>query len=281
MRSIPQAPSRRPLVCALVLALAFAPALASAKDLPAPRALIDRHLAAIGGGDALRNSGDGTAKMSIQIAENGMRGDMVLHARGEDLVINMSMMGLQISMGSVGGVSWSIDPMHGPRLIEGEELEQQRQQMDPDVLTFSDEAIASMKTIALADSEGRPCYRVEIVWKSGNDTATCFGVDDGLALSSEFISVSPMGDMRQTLHMYDYKQFGPVKMASRMQGKTMGMTQVITIDSFEFGTPPDEAFALPAAIVALTQADKSEPDKSETGKPEAGKSEAKQDKGAR
>lgn len=254
------------------LALAIAPALAQANDLPAPRALIDRHLAAIGGVDALRSSGDGTAKMSVEVAENGMRGDMRVHVRGEDVVVNMSMMGMQISMGSVGDVSWSIDPMHGPRLIEGEELDEQRRQMDPDVLTFSDAAIESMKTVALADSEGRPCYRVEIVWKAGNDTASCFGVDDGLALSSEFTSTSPMGEMRQTMHLYDYKQFGGVKMASRMQGKIMGMTQVMTIDSFEFGTPPDEVFALPAAIVALTQAETSKDDKPAAGRPsDAGK----------
>lgn len=254
------------LAVALALALVAAPALVAAKDLPAPRALIDRHLAAIGGADALRDSGDGTAKISIEVAENGMRGDMVLYARGEDLVMNMTMMGMQISMGSVGGVSWSIDPMLGPRLIEGEELEEQRRQMDPDVLTFSDAAIESMKTVALADSEGRPCYRVEIAWKDGNDTATCFDVDDGLALSSEFTSTSPMGETRQTMHLYDYKQYGAVKMASRMQGKTMGMTQIMTIDSFEFGTPPDSAFALPAAIVALTQADA---DAEDVGKDEA------------
>lgn len=263
--------SRR-LGLAVAFALVAAPALVSAKDLPAPRALIDRHLAAIGGVDALRSGGDGTAKMSIEVAENGMRGDMLVHVRGEDVVMNMSMMGMQISMGSVGGVSWSIDPMHGPRLIEGEELEEQRRQMDPDVLTFSDAAIESMKTVALTDSEGRPCYRVEIVWKAGSDTASCFGVEDGLALSSEFTSISPMGEVRQTLHLYDYKQFGPVKMASRMQGKIMSLTQVMTIEDFSFDTPPDEAFALPAAIVALTQDETSKTDKPAAGRPsDAGK----------
>jgi len=254
------------------LALAIAPALTQANDLPAPRALIDRHLAAIGGADALRSSGDGTAKMSIEVAENGMRGDMRVHVRGEDVVMNMSMMGMQISMGSVGGVSWSIDPMHGPRLIEGEELEEQRRHMDPDVLTFSDAAIESMKTVALADSEGRPCYRVEIVWKAGTDTASCFGVEDGLALSSEFTSISPMGEVRQTMHLYDYKQFGPVKMASRMQGKIMSLTQVMTIEDFSFDTPPDEVFALPAAILALTRDETSKDDTPAAGRPsDAGK----------
>ena len=234
---------------ALALALWSLPSLAA--DLPEPRSLIDRHLAAVGGAQALSASADGTAKMSIEIADTGMRGQMMLYARGEDMAITMNMMGMQVLMGTLDGVSWSIDPMHGPRLIEGKELEEQRRQMDPEVNTFAEAAITSMKTLELGDSEGRPCYRVEIIWKSGDDTVTCFGVDDGLALSSEFTSVSPMGEMRQTMHLYDYKSYGDFKLPSRMRGKAMGLTQVLTIDSFETGTPPDEVFALPAAIVAL------------------------------
>ena len=234
---------------ALALALWSLPSLAA--DLPEPRSLIDRHLAAVGGAEALGASADGTAKMNIEIADTGMRGEMMLYARGKDMAVSMEIMGMQVRMGSLNGVSWSIDPMLGPRLIEGEELDEQRRQMDPEVNTFADSAITSMKTLELADSDGRPCYRVEIIWKTGDDTVTCFGVDDGLALSSESTSTSPMGETRQTMHFYDYKSYGDFKLPSRIRGKTMGLTQVLTIESFETGTPPDEVFALPAAIVAL------------------------------
>lgn len=244
----------RPNRLMLALALAALPAFAGAETLPDPRQLIDRHLEASGGADAIRNSGDGSAKMSIVVAENGMRGDMQLHSRGRDMVMNMTMAGMEIRSGMVGDIAWSIDPMLGPRLLEGKELEDQRRNVDPDVLTFADESIESMKTVALADSEGRPCYRVEILWKSGDETASCFGTDEGLALYSESTSVSPMGEMRQTIHLYDYKTLGKVRVASRMRSSAMGMTQVMTIEDYQEGTPPDEVFALPPAIQSLLDA---------------------------
>lgn len=244
----------RPSRLMLALALAALPAFAGAESLPDPRALIDRHLEASGGAEAIRNSDDGTIRASVLVEENGMGGEMTIHARGTDMVMKLSMAGMQISSGMVGDIAWSIDPMLGPRLLEGEELQDQRREVDPDVLTYADAAIESMKTVALADSEGRACHRVEIRWKSGDDTATCFGLEDGLALYTESTSVSPMGEMRQTVHLYDYKPMGKTRVASRMRTHTMGMTQVMTVEEFTIGTPPDEVFAVPPAIQALLDA---------------------------
>lgn len=244
------------------LALAFAsmPALASGDALPEPRTLIDRHLDAIGGVEAVRNSGDGTVRIALEIEENGMRGSMLMHSRGKDMVLVMRMAGMEMRMGEVGGVAWSIDPMHGPRLIEGEELSDQQNRTDPDVATYADASIASMKTVGLADSEGRPCYRVEIAWKSGDDTVDCFGVEEHFLLSSQSTGTSPMGDMRQTMHFYDYKPYGDFRMPTRMRMKVAGITQIMIVESVEMATPPDEAFALPPAIVALLdEAEASEP----------------------
>lgn len=247
------------------LALAFAsmPALASAEALPEARALIDRHLEAIGGVEAVRNSGDGTVRIALEIEENGMRGSMLMHSRGKDMVLVMRMAGMEMRMGEVDGVAWSIDPMHGPRLIEGEELSDQQNRTNPDVATYSDASIASMKTVALADSEGRPCYRVEIVWKSGDDTVDCFGVEEHVLLSTQSTETSPMGDIRQTMHFYDYKPYGDFRMPTRMRMKVAGITQIMNVESVETETPPDEAFALPPAIVALL----GDRDASETGRP--------------
>lgn len=238
----------------LALALATLPAFAGAQELPDPRQLIDRYLEAIGGAEALRGNMDASAKVSMVIAENGMRGDMQIHVRGDDLATSMTFNGMEIRTGLLDGLGWAIDPMNGPRLLEGAELEDMRRNVDPDVATFSDRAIASLETVALADSEGRPCHRVEIEWKSGINTAACFGVDDGLMLYTESISVSPMGEVRQVVHMHDYKPLGKVLGPSRMRGSLMGMTQVMTIEDYRLGSPPDEVFALPPAILALREA---------------------------
>lgn len=118
---------------------------------------------------------------------------------------------------------------------------------------YAKRAIESMKTVALSDSEGRPCYRVEIRWKTGDETASCFGKEDGLALSRESTSVSLTGETREIIHYYDYRAYGPMKMPSRMRMKNSGLTHVMSIDRFEAGTPAADVFVLPPAIAALLE----------------------------
>jgi hypothetical protein len=203
----------------------------------------------------LRASTDGTLHMTLEVAENGMRGDMVMYARGSDMAMSVkfAQIGMEMRMGMLDGVSWSIDPMHGPRLIEGEELAQMYLQASSERDLYAKRAIESMKTVALSDSEGRPCYRVEIRWKTGDETASCFGVEDGLALSNESTSVSLTGETREIIHFYDYRSYGPMKMPSRMRMKNSGLTHVMSIDRFELGTPAADVFALPPAIAALVE----------------------------
>jgi len=70
-----------------------------------------------------------------------------------------------------------------PRPVQGPERAQLVRQTDERYTLRDPALIASAKTVALADSEGRPCYRVEITWASGQKSADCYGKDDGLLLS--------------------------------------------------------------------------------------------------
>ncbi len=243
---------------ALGLALVLAP-LAQAADtpaakLPAARSLIDAHIAAVGGAEAVAKSGDGTTKVKMAIVENGMTLDLTLYGRGGDRASIMAIPGAgDFRNGYAGGVAWSMDPMNGPRLLEGKEREQLVEQSDSRIAARDASVIASATTVALSDSEGRPCYRVEIKWTSGRETADCYGTTDGMLLSTESVIASPMGEVKQVSHMSDYKSFGAVKMPSTIKGKAAGMTQLITLLSYDPAPPAAEVFALPAAIEALVK----------------------------
>lgn len=243
---------------AVGLALAISP-LAHATEMPATelptaRSLIDAHIAASGGAEAYAKSGDGTTKVQMEIVENGMKLDMTMYGRGSDRALSMAIPGAgDFRSGYSGGVAWSMDPMNGPRLLEGREREQIIEQGDSRITMRDPSVIASAATVALSDSEGRPCYRVEIKWTSGRETADCYGTEDGLLLSTESVVASPMGDMKQISHMSEYKSFGEIKLPGRMKGKAAGMTQLITIQSYDPAMPAAEAFALPTAIEALVK----------------------------
>ncbi len=89
------------------------------------------------------------------------------------------------------------------------------------------------------------------MWKNGDKTADCYSVEDGLMLSTESTISSPMGEIKQVSHIYDYKSVGPIKMAHMLKNKLAGMTQALTIVSFDSAKLGDETFALPPAIDAL------------------------------
>jgi hypothetical protein len=225
-----------------------------ATGLPAARSLIDAHIAASGGAEAYAKSGDGTTKVQMEIVENGMKLDLTMYGRGSDRASLMAIPGAgDFRTGYSGGVAWSMDPMNGPRLLEGREREQVIEQGDPRISMRDPGVIASATTVALSDSEGRPCYRVEIKWTSGSETADCYGTEDGLLLSTESVVASPMGDMKQISHMSEYKSFGAIKLPGKMKGKAAGMTQLITIQSYDPAAPAAEVFALPTAIEALVK----------------------------
>lgn len=238
---------------AFALTLSLAP-LAQAADLPDARRLIDAHIAATGGKQAYANYGEGTSKVQMEIVENGMKVEITLYGRGKDRLSVMPIPGAgDFRSGYIGGVAWGMDPMNGPRLLEGKERDQQIEQSDARIALRDPAVIASAKTVGLSDSEGRPCYRVEIKWVSGRETAECYGTEDGLMLSSESTVPTPMGDIKQVSHMSDYKAFGALKQPAKTKSLAAGMTQLFTIVSVDPATPDASLFALPTAIDALVK----------------------------
>ncbi len=235
------------------LALSLAP-LAQAADLPDARSLIDAHVAAAGGREALTRAAEGTNRIQMEIVENGMKLEMTMYAREQDRASVMTIPGVgDFRSGFSGGVAWGMDPMNGPRLLQGKEREQAVEQSDIRYSLYDASVIASARTVGLSESEGRPCYRVEIKWVSGRDSAICFGTADGLMVSNESTVVSAMGEIKQVTHIAEYRDFGPVKMSTKATSKAAGMTQVLTLLAYDPALPSPELFALPPAIQALVK----------------------------
>ena len=225
-----------------------------ASELPAARKLIDAHVAAVGGREALLSGADGSIRSTMEIVEAGMKGDLNLYSRGDDRLfsINLPAMG-ETKMGRTGGVVWSIDAMNGPRVLEGKERQQMVEQFDPLYAMRDASLVETATTTALADSNGRACYRVEIKWKSGSDSADCYGTEDGLLLSTESTTTTPMGDLKQVTHFSEYTAYGKSKAPKVTTVKVAGMTQVVRIDAYDESPQDAKLFALPPAIEALVK----------------------------
>lgn len=225
-----------------------------ASELPAARTLIDAHVAAIGGREAALASSEGSIRSTMEIVEAGMKGDLNLYSRGDDRLFSMILPAMgETKMGRTGGVVWSMDAMNGPRVLEGKERQQMVEQFDPLYAMRDASLVETAKTTAVADSNGLPCYRVEIKWKSGSDTADCYATEDGLLLSTESTTSTPMGDLKQATHFSEYTAYGKIKAPKVTTVKVAGMTQIVRIDAYDESPQDAKLFALPAAIEALVK----------------------------
>jgi hypothetical protein len=250
-------PQRKLLAVVLSIATAMAAPAAFAQKADAPLPEADTLLAAynkmLGGVEAMRALGNqGRSRFSFEFIEMGMTTELNVYAREGEFATKMTFPGVgDFRQGVAGEHAWASDPAHGPRLLRGEERQQLLEQMDPAFSTRDRSLIASAKTIGLAKSEGRACYEVEIVWKSGTEATDCYAVEDGMLLSTRTFNYSPMGKARVQMHYMEYKKIGPTMMASVVKIRSGGQNQVMRLQYIDTKPPAAEVFELPPAVASL------------------------------
>jgi len=228
-------------------------------ELPEARSLVEAHIAASGGDSAMERQMDSTTTGRFVMPAAGMEGQMTLFSRSPtERAIHIELPGIgEIQSGYKDGQAWSVDPFMGPRLITGTELQMQIESNELGALMRSDEFVDSMETVGMAEYNGSPCYKVAVVWKSGRESSDCYSVDSGLLIASEGSVESPMGVMETITIFTDYKTFQSdgveITLPATSEVTTMGQKQQLIIDSVELGTPADEHFELPPAIVTLME----------------------------
>ena len=243
---------------ALMPAFAFAillPAAGSAQELPPAQQLLDAYLAAIGGRAAVLEATASHTTGQFSMPAMGITGTLEVYSADPGMTVtSVDIPGLGvIRRGYDGTVGWSLNPMEGPRVLEGGELTEIRDEVAPASSVRGPEVVASMETVEKTTMNGQDCYRVKVLWKSGRESYDCYSVETGLVVGVEQKSESPMGTLDVVTHMSDYKQFGAVKLPTRISQQMMGQEQVITVTNVDFGPVDKSVFELPAEIKALVK----------------------------
>lgn len=237
-----------------------APGAAATGALPSAVQVIDRYVAAIGGKAALQRVQSFRATGTFEMPAQGMSGDLELNAaRPNRLAMKITVPGMgEIVQGYDGTVAWSVNPMQGPRLLEGKELAQLQEEADFDNIFRGSASVVSREVVGRGEAGGQPCYQVKTVRRSGSEAVECYSVDSGLLLSTSAKRESAMGPIESTTLVEDYKEFGGIKFAtrSRIQIPAMGAEQVLNLSNIELDKAEASAFARPAAVEALTKQSK-------------------------
>lgn len=225
----------------------------SSDKLPPAREVIDRFIEVMGGKEAFRKVESQQAKGKFEMAAQGIKGDLEVFAkRPNKLLVKINIPGIgDVTTGFDGKVGWALNAATGPILMDGKQLEQMRDQADFDSVLHEEEDFKSMETVAKAEFEGKECYKLKLVKKSGQEMTEFYDVKNGLLAGSIVTQESPLGAVEVTNALGDYKKFGDIQFATKVVQKMGPLEQVMTIDSFELNKVDDSVFALPDQIKAL------------------------------
>jgi hypothetical protein len=228
---------------------------AKAETWPAPRAIIDRHIAAVGGRKTILAHSSTHATGTVTIAGSGVNGTFELFSAKPNLTM------LKITLGGIGDVfegfdgtvAWNRSPMTGPMLSQGKELEQKKFDADYFADLHDDARYASMKTVDKAPFDGRLCYKVSLVRKDGGEDFDFYEVASGLKAGSLATRETSMGAITATQVVSDYKKFGDVLQPSVVKQSAMGVQQVLTFTLIEYDKVDRSVFTLPPDIKTLVK----------------------------
>ena len=221
--------------------------------LPSARSIVDRHVAAIGGKEALLSHSSSKATGTFTMAAAGMSGGLeIFAAKPDKSVIRINLPGVgEIIEGYDGKNGWSITPMTGPMLLEGKQLADKKFDMDFYGELHDDSRYQSMTTVERTEFDGRPCYKVRLVRKEGGEDFEFFDVETGLRAGRIATRETPMGAFTSTAIETDYKKFGNLLLSSTIKVSMMGTQQVLSIQTVEYDNVAPSVFDPPAEIKAL------------------------------
>ena len=243
-----------PLIAALIAA-SISAAWSQQEDLPTGREVIDRYVEAIGGEKAIRELSGQHMVGRMEVPAQGISADMeIFTAPPNKMLVKIEIPALgSISSGFDGEVGWVINPMTGPMVLEGRELDQTRQQADQLASLHPDHLVASLETVEKTDFQEHTCYKVKVITTWDEEYYEYFDVESGLMIGGERTQSSSMGEIPVTSIISDYKEFDGLLVATRSVQQIMGMEQIITVSDLENLDPDPATFELPAEIKAMTE----------------------------
>jgi hypothetical protein len=222
--------------------------------LPSGRTIVDRFVQAIGGGMALKAISTMHARGTFEMPAQGVTGTIeVLSSRPSNVRLRADIEGVgRIERGYDGKVGWSVNPVEGPSLVTGRELQELIDDAFFDGPLHPAEKIRELTTIEKTTFDGQPAYKVKVVFTSGTEQFEYFAVESGLLLGSEGSREMPGGGIVPRVSMLrDYKQFGTIKQPTKLVQQTLGLEQVVTITTYEYDSLEANVFTPPAEVQAL------------------------------
>jgi hypothetical protein len=227
----------------------------SGQDLPSADELVDAYVEAIGGRDAYLGISSMRQTGTVTVMGLGVNGAFeILQVAPNRMLNRIELPGVgEVLTGFDGDAGWSVNPLLGPMLMEGAELEQTGERAHV-LATLRDSEMAPVReTVELSEYRDEPCWTVRFVWASGRESLDCFSTETGLLVASEESQASPMGEVPVTVIYAEYREFGDMVIPTRITQSTMGQDMEIRIEEVVFDDVNPSRLDPPPAVQALLQ----------------------------
>jgi hypothetical protein len=221
--------------------------------LPPAKQIVDRYVEAIGGRQMIGRYNARHTQAEMSMPAMGMTMSMdVYQARPNKMFTRIEMPGMgTTTSGFDGHTAWVSNPMQGPRILNGPELNETLSRADFDSNLDPSKNFPTMQTIGEKTIDGHACWNVRMVSATGIEAQNCFDKTTGLLIGSTMKQNTQMGEMQVDVAYSDYQDFDGIKMPTKTTMNMMGQQMVTTIKSVSHAAIPDSTFELPADVKAL------------------------------
>jgi hypothetical protein len=225
--------------------------------LPSGKEILAKYIEATGGRAAYEKIKTRVSEGTIEMKPMGLKGTLLMKQQAPGsmtLSLELPQVG-NVVQGNNGTHAWESNPMQGARLLDGKELEESNRQAMLAAELNPDLVYASINCVGIEKVGESECYKVEAVTKGGSKRTSFYAKDTGLLVRLDMVMESPMGEVKASSIMSDYREADGIKIpfvTTLSIDAGMKIEQVITITKVTHNTElPSDTFTPPKDVQEL------------------------------
>ncbi len=233
----------------------IAGAQAAAPALPDAKSLIAKADQAVGGRAAMDKHTSIHQTGTISIAVANISGALEIWKAKPSMFVQKQSLGMlgDLTTGYDGTTAWGLSSQAGAQLLEGDAAAEVKTNADFFADFFDPSKVKSAETVALTDFDGKKAYEVKIIRLNGTESRNFFDAETGFRIGQTSRVTMQGQTIDQTAVIGEYKEFGGLKIPTKVVRK-LGMADVVLeVTAVEFDKVDPKAFELPDTVKAIVK----------------------------
>lgn len=248
------------LIAALALVLSISMAAVTAEDTPASEKkgaeIIDQYVKATGGLANYDKIHNRYMEATLDLPAMSLKLNVKMWSEKPDKYYSVASSPAigDMERATDGNVFWEKSVMTGPRILEGDELDDAKEEALFDKYAYWRDIYAKANYEGEDSAAGKLCDKIVLTDKNGKEQTLYFDKDSHLLIRVQSTIKHQMGTIPVDAYLEDYRKVDGVDMPFKTSLNVMGQDRVIVTDSIAQNIEiPDSIFAVPADIMELMQ----------------------------